>query len=36
VTDAEEIETWGLVGMLHDFDYEKYPTEDHVWGGMEI
>ena len=37
VTDAVEIETWGLVGMLHDFDYEKYPTEqDHVWRGMEI
>jgi putative nucleotidyltransferase with HDIG domain len=37
VTDAAEIEAWGLVGMLHDFDYEKYPTEqDHVWRGMEI
>ena len=37
VTDAAEIETWGLVGMLHDFDYEKYPTQqDHVWRGMEI
>jgi putative nucleotidyltransferase with HDIG domain len=37
VTDAAEIETWGLVGMLHDFDYERYPTEaDHVWRGMEI
>jgi len=37
VTDAAEIETWGLVGMLHDFDYEKFPTEeDHVWRGMEI
>ena len=36
VTDAAEIETWGLVGMLHDFDYEKYPTQqDHVWRGME-
>ena len=36
-TDPAEIETWGLVGMLHDFDYEKYPTEqDHVWRGMEI
>ncbi len=32
-----EIETWGVVGMIHDFDYEKYPTrEDHVWRGMEI
>lgn len=37
VTDAAAVETWGLVGMLHDFDYEKYPTEqDHVWRGMEI
>ena len=37
VTDGAEIETWGLVGMLHDFDYEAYPTEqDHVFRGMEI
>jgi putative nucleotidyltransferase with HDIG domain len=36
-TEAGEIETWGVVGMLHDFDYERYPTaEDHVWRGMEI
>jgi putative nucleotidyltransferase with HDIG domain len=32
-----EVETWGLVGMLHDFDYERYPSEqEHVWRGMEI
>jgi putative nucleotidyltransferase with HDIG domain len=32
-----ETETWGVVGMLHDFDYERFPTEqDHVWRGMEI
>ena len=37
VGDPAEVETWGLVGMLHDFDYEKFPTEqDHVWRGMEI
>ncbi len=37
VTDPLEIETWGLVGLLHDFDYERFPTEqDHVWRGMEI
>jgi predicted hydrolase (HD superfamily) len=37
VCDPAEIETWGIVGMIHDFDYEKYPTEqDHVWRGMEI
>jgi len=36
-TDPGEIETWGLVGLLHDFDYVAYPTEqDHVFRGMEI
>jgi predicted hydrolase (HD superfamily) len=37
VTDPPEIEAWGLVGMLHDFDYERHPTEpDHPLKGMEI
>jgi putative nucleotidyltransferase with HDIG domain len=37
VTDPAALQTWGIVGMLHDFDYEKYPTpQDHVWRGMEI
>jgi predicted hydrolase (HD superfamily) len=37
VTDPAELETWGLVGLLHDFDYERFPTaEEHVWRGMEI
>jgi putative nucleotidyltransferase with HDIG domain len=32
-----EIGVWGIVGLLHDFDYERFPTEqDHVWRGMEI
>ena len=30
-------ELWGLVGLLHDFDYEKYPSaEDHPYKGSEI
>ncbi len=37
VTDAGEIDVWGVVGLLHDFDYERYPTaQDHAWRGMEI
>ncbi len=37
VAEPAELEAWGLVGLIHDFDYEKYPTEqDHVWRGMEI
>ncbi|HYX90861.1 MAG TPA: HDIG domain-containing protein [Myxococcaceae bacterium] len=37
VTDPAALQSWGIVGMLHDFDYEKYPTpQDHVWRGMEI
>jgi putative nucleotidyltransferase with HDIG domain len=37
VTEQRELELWGVVGMLHDFDYERFPTaEDHVWRGMEI
>lgn len=30
-------ELWGVVGLLHDFDYEKYPSlEDHPYKGSEI
>jgi putative nucleotidyltransferase with HDIG domain len=30
-------ELWGLVGLIHDFDYEKYPTAaEHPYKGNEI
>jgi putative nucleotidyltransferase with HDIG domain len=30
-------ELWGLVGLIHDFDYEKYPgSDEHPFKGNEI
>ncbi len=30
-------ELWGMAGLLHDFDYEKYPSrEEHPFKGNEI
>ena len=30
-------ELWGLVGLIHDFDYERYPTaQEHPYKGNEI
>jgi predicted hydrolase (HD superfamily) len=32
-----EEELWGIVGLIHDFDYDQYPSlEDHPYKGNEI
>lgn len=34
---GEDEELWGLTGLLHDFDYERWPdAENHPWRGNEI
>ena len=34
---GEDADVWGVIGLIHDFDYEKYPTrEDHPYRGVEI
>ena len=34
---GEDENLWGAVGLLHDFDYERYPTADqHPYRGAEI
>lgn len=36
-TFGEDEEQWGAVALLHDFDYERYPTlEDHPFRGAEV
>jgi putative nucleotidyltransferase with HDIG domain len=34
---GEDEEGWGIVALLHDFDYERWPSaEDHPFRGVEI
>ncbi|WDM02942.1 HDIG domain-containing protein [Alicyclobacillus cycloheptanicus] len=34
---GEDEEKWGITGLLHDFDYEKYPTpQEHTVVGAKI
>jgi len=34
---AQDEELWGVVGLVHDFDYEKYPSlDDHPYKGNQI
>ena len=34
---GEDEEAWGCVALLHDFDYERWPSaEDHPYRGCEI
>ena len=39
---SEDVERWGLAGLMHDFDYERFPndarspTEEHPSQGVKI
>src|SRR5262245_13672991 len=33
---GEDEEKWGAVGMLHDFDYERYPDQRHPQLGSQV
>ncbi len=33
---GEDEEKWGMAGLLHDFDYEKFGAEGHVMKGVPL
>jgi len=34
---GEDEKLWGIVGLIHDFDYEKHSTvEDHAFAGAKV
>jgi len=43
VKSGEDVESWGLAGLLHDYDYERYPNPEHspteghpAWGVQQL
>ena len=36
-SSAEEEDLWGIVGLIHDFDYDRWPSlDDHPYQGNAI